>query len=199
MSTKLQTFEAMAKTGEKGQPWYAIRVRSRLEKLVSAALRGKGYEEWLPLYRARHQWSDRVKQLDLPLFPGYIFCRFDVHDRLVPILTTPGVLAIVGAGKTPIPVPDDEMAAVQSIVRSGLAVQPWPSLNVGSQVCIQRGALAGITGTVLNVDKTCRLVLSIPLLQRAVAVEIDRDWVRPLTAPFVAPLTETQRISKYIA
>ena len=89
--------------------WYAIRVQSKFENLVSATLRGKGYEEFLPVYRSSRRWSDRVKNLDLPLFPGYLFCRFDVHGRLLPILTTPGVISIIGAGKTPIPVSDDEI------------------------------------------------------------------------------------------
>jgi transcription antitermination factor NusG len=121
--------------------WYAIHVQSKFEQLAATTLRGKGYQEFLPLYRARRRWSDRVKQLDLPLFPGYFFCRFDVCRRL-PILTTPGVVSIVGAGKTPVPVPDDEIAAVQAVVRSGLAALPWPYLTVGSRVWIERGPLA---------------------------------------------------------
>ena len=80
--------------------WYGIRVRSKFEQVVWAALGNKGYETFLPLYRANHVWSDRLKQMELPLFPGYTFCRFDVRDRLLPILTTPGVVSIVHAGKT---------------------------------------------------------------------------------------------------
>jgi transcription antitermination factor NusG len=160
--------------------WYAIRIQSKLEGLASATLRGKGYEEFLPLYRSRRRWSDRVKQLDLPLFPGYLFCRFDVHDRLLPILTTPGVISIIGAGKTPVAVSDREIAAVQAILRSGLPARPWPCLTVGSRVFIERGPLAGIEGVALNVDKAFRLVVSVPLLQRSVAVEIERDWIRPI-------------------
>src|ERR1035437_3207123 len=87
--------------------WYAIRVQSRFESVVSMALRGKGYEEFLPVYRTRRRWSDRFKDVDLPLFPGYLFCRFDVTGRLLPILTTPGLVSIVGAGRTPVPVPDE--------------------------------------------------------------------------------------------
>ena len=102
--------------------WYAIRVQSKFESLVSTALRGKGYEEFLPFYRSRRQWSDRVKELDLPLFPGYLFCRFDVHDRLRPILTTPGVISILGAGKVPIPVADEEITTIRAVLGSGLAV-----------------------------------------------------------------------------
>ena len=114
-------------------PWYALHVRSKFEHLVSVTLRGKGYQEFLPLYRSRRRWSDRVKEIDLPLFPGYLFCRFDVRDRLLPILSTPGVIAIVAAGKTPVPVSEEEIAVVQAVVRSGLPTLPWPCLTIGDE------------------------------------------------------------------
>jgi transcription antitermination factor NusG len=120
-----------------------------------------------------------VKQLDLPLFPGYLFCRFDVRDRL-PILTTPGVISIVGAGKTPVPVDDEEIEAIRAILRSGLAAQPWPFLRVGSKVYVEGGPLAGVEGIIANTDKVYRLVVSVSLLQRSVAVEINREWARPI-------------------
>jgi len=160
--------------------WYVLRIQSRLASVASTTLRGKGYEEFLPLYRSRRRWSDRIKEIELPLFPGYLFCRFDVCDRLMPILTTPGVVGIVGAGKTPIPVDDDEIEAVRAILRSGLAAQPWPSLAVGSKVYIERGPLAGLEGIIANTDKVYRLIVSVSLLQRSVAVEIDREWARPI-------------------
>jgi transcription antitermination factor NusG len=168
-----------------GQPgsnpsWYALRVKSKFENLASATLRGKGYREFLPLYRSRRRWSDRVKELDLPLFPGYIFCHFDAGSRLLPILTTPGVVSIVGAGKTPVPVSDGEISAIEAVVRSSLPALPWPCLTVGSRVLIEAGPLAGIEGIALDVDRKYRLVVSVPLLQRSVAVEIDREWARPL-------------------
>jgi transcription antitermination factor NusG len=160
--------------------WYAISVRHKFERMVSAALAGKGYEEYLPLHRSRRSWSDRSKELDLPLFPGYLFCRFDVQFRL-PILTTPGVIAILGAGKTPVAVPEREIDAVKMVVRSGLHLVPWPQLAVGSSVLIERGPLKGLEGITLDIKKKCRLIVSVPLLQRSVAVEIERDWVRPLS------------------
>jgi transcription antitermination factor NusG len=182
--------------------WYAIRVQSKFEHVASATLRGKGYEEFLPLYRSRRRWSDRVKELDLPLFPGYLFCRFNVQDRLLPILTTPGVMNIIGAGKTPVPVSGEEIAAVQAVVRSGLAAQPWPLLTVGSRVFIERGPLAGLEGIALAVDKTYKLVVSVPLLQRAVAVEIEREWVRPIpngSGPRHAPQPVRLQLSETVA
>jgi transcription antitermination factor NusG len=160
-------------------PWYAVRVQSRFEHVVSAALRGKGYEEFLPLYPSVRRWSDRKKKIDLPLFPGYLFCRFGL-DRLLPILTTPGVVQIVSAGKVPIPVAEEEVEAVKRILRSGLAAQPWPFLKVGSRVYIERGPLAGVEGIIESTENTYRLVVSVNLLQRSVAVEIDRDWARPI-------------------
>ena len=159
--------------------WYALQIQSKLGSLASATLCGKGYEAYLPLYRSGRRWSDRVKQLDLPLFPGYLFCRFDVLDRL-PILTTPGVISVVGAGKTPIPVDDEEIEAVRAILRSGLAARPWPFLQVGSKVYIERGPLTGMEGIIANADKVYRLIVSVNLLQRSVAVEIDREWARPI-------------------
>jgi transcription antitermination factor NusG len=161
-------------------PWYAIQIQSRLGSVASATLRGKGYEEFLPLYRSRRRWSDRIKELELPLFPGYLFCRFDISDRLVPILTTPGVISIVGAGKIPLPVDDEEIEAVRVILRSRLAAEPWPFLRVGSQVYLEGGPLAGLEGIITNADKVYRLVVSVSLLQRSVAVEIDREWARPI-------------------
>src|ERR1700686_1979880 len=119
--------------------WYAIRVRSKFERIASLTLSGKGYEEFLPLYRSGRAWSDRAKQLDLPLFPGYLFCCFDVQDRLLPILTTPGVISIVSAGKIPISIPDREIEAIQIVNRSGLQAQPWPHLAVGSRALIEKG------------------------------------------------------------
>jgi transcription antitermination factor NusG len=167
-------------TACKQHPWYAIRVQAKLEKVASAVLRQKGFEEFLPLYCAKRLWSDRVKQLDLPLFPGYLFCRLDLSARLLPVVTTPGVLGIVSAGKDPVSISDQEIALVQAVVRTGLPAMPWPALSAGSPVLIEHGPLAGVEGIVLDTDKKCRLIVSVSMLQRSVAVEIEREWVRPL-------------------
>lgn len=132
---------------------------------------------FLPLYREQRFWSDRVKQIESPLFPGYLFCRFNVGDRLLPILTVPGVISIVGSGKTPIPVDDREIAAIRAVLATGNAVQPWPFLGVGSDVYVGSGPLAGVEGVIANTDKVYRLIVSVNLLGRSVAVEIDRDCV----------------------
>jgi transcription antitermination factor NusG len=166
--------------------WYALRVRSRYETAASLSLANKGYEEFLPKYQSTRRWSDRTKQLQQPLFPGYLFCRLNIHERLLPVLTTPGVVCIVGAGSTPIPVSEVEIAAIQSVIRSGLAAQPYPYLAAGARVLIERGPLKGLEGLVrsaenFNMDQTCSLVVSVSLLQRSIAVEIQRDWVRVIS------------------
>ena len=117
-------------------PWFAVQTRSRYENLVATLLRGKGYELFLPIYKSRRRWSDRIKELELPLFPGYLFCRFNPLDRF-PILVTPGVMQVVGVGKSPIPVDDLEIAALKTAIRSGLPRQPWPFLQVGQRVRIE--------------------------------------------------------------
>jgi len=162
--------------------WYAVRVQSRFANVASASLRGKGYEEFLPLYRSQRKWSDRVKQVEVPLFPGYLFCRFDPEGSTLPILSTPGVISIVGVGRYPFPIADHEIEAIRTVVRSGLVAQPWAYLGVGSRVYVDGGPLAGLEGIVTNADKVCRLVVSVELLQRSVAVEIDREWARPATS-----------------
>ncbi len=170
--------------------WYAVRVRSKFEQSVAVSLTGKGYEKYLPLYRSRRQWSDRMKDLDLPLFPGYLFCRFDAQVRL-PILTIPGVISIVGSGRTPIAVSDQEIEMIQTMVKSGLMLRPWPQLVVGSRIVIEKGPLQGVEGVTVDIKRKHHLIVSVPLLQRSVAVEIDREWVRPI------PVTSTRRDSVF--
>ena len=176
--------------------WYAVRVQSRLAVVASAGLRDKGYTEFFPVYRAKRRWSDRMQKVELPLFPGYLFCRFDASRRQ-PVLSTPGVIDIVGAGKRPIPVDDEEIEAIRAVLRSGFAAQPYPFLTVGARVYIEAGPLAGVEGIVTSTDKVCRLVVSVALLQRSVAVEIDRAWARPIGAamgPRAVTLSERVRL-----
>jgi len=160
-------------------PWYALQVRPRFEKVIASTLLTKGYEGFLPLYRHRSRWSDRMKEVELPLFPGYLFCRFDINKRL-PILVTPGVMHVVGIGKTPQPVEEDEIASLQSIVFSGLQAEPRSYLNIGERVRIEIGPLAGVEGVLVALKGANRLVVSVSLLQRSVSVEIDESWVVPI-------------------
>ena len=164
------------------EQWYALRVRSNCEKLVALTLSGKGYSEFLPLYKKISRWSDRKKVIESPLFPGYVFSHFDVNCRL-PVLTIPSVVHIVGLGNTPEPIPEEEINAIERFIGSGLPVEPWPFLNVGERVVVEYGSLAGLEGVLTEVKNRHRLVVSLTLLQRSVAVEIDRDSVRPVKSP----------------
>jgi transcription antitermination factor NusG len=156
--------------------WYALRVRSRCEKTVQRALLARGYEQFLPLHRKRSKWSDREKDVYFPLFPGYIFSRFDFACR-VPLLCIPGVIHIVGNGNIPIAIREHELRAIARFLDSGLPVTPWPYLQIGQRVMVRHGSLTGIDGILLKLKGQSRLVVSITLLQRSVAVEIERDWV----------------------
>ncbi len=160
-------------------PWYALRVRSRYEHTVATHLHGRGYESLLPLYKCRRRWSDRFKEIELPLFPGYVFCQFDSLNRL-PILSIPGVVHVVGFGKTPVPIDESEITAIQAAVKSGLPSLPWPFLEIGHRVRIEHGPLCGLQGILLGFRGHQRLVLSVTLLQRSVAVQIDEAWVQPI-------------------
>jgi len=164
---------------EAGLPWFALQVRTRYEKNVASFLDGKGYEWFLPTYLSRRRWSDRIKELDLPLFPGYLFCRFNPQERL-PILKTPGLIGIVGTAKQPTAVDASEIAALRTLVNSDLPRQPWPFLKVGQKVRIECGALASLEGILLRIKGRDRIIISVTLLQRSVAAEIDSSWVTPI-------------------
>jgi transcription antitermination factor NusG len=139
-------------------------------------LRGKGYDPFLPSYRVKRHWSDRVKETELPLFPGYVFCRLDSQNRL-PVLTATGVVGIVGIGKTPAPIEEREIEAIRAVIRSGLAARPWPFIHQGDKVRVEHGPLRGVEGVVTSADDGERLVVSVTLLQRSVAVEMNHGWL----------------------
>src|SRR5882757_3799786 len=166
-------------------PWFAILARSGREKYATMLLENSGFECFLPIGKSTRKWSDRTKEIEVPLFPGYLFCRMNPNDRL-PVLTTPGIIQIVGVGKTPVPVEEEEIAALQRVENSCLPTTPWPYLQVGHIARIGDGPLKGLTGVVARIKSGMKLILSISLLQRSVAVEVDRDWIVNVeTAPFV--------------
>jgi transcription antitermination factor NusG len=166
---------------DRNSAWYALHVRSRFEKVVSRNLQGKGFEEYLPLYRTRTRWSDRTKEIELPLFPGYVFCKFDLQDRL-PVLMIPGVNGIVGFGKSATPVDPAELDAVRSLMGSGSSCEPWAFIGVGEEVLVESGPMAGTRGIVVRVKDSYRLVISMNLLQRSVAVEIDQQCLKVVSS-----------------
>jgi transcription antitermination factor NusG len=164
--------------------WFALRVKARCEKAVATIAQNKGFEQFLPRYERRRRWSDRLKSVEFPLFPGYVFCRLNPQHRL-PLLTIPGVLHFVGIGKVPAPIEDAEIAAIQSAVLSGLLLEPWPFLELGQRVRLEHGPLAGLEGVFVGDSKQERIVVSITLLQRSVAVAIERHWAQPVNGNHV--------------
>jgi len=162
--------------------WFALQVRTRWENSATALLSGKGYRTFLPTIKAKARRGGSSKEIAVPLFSGYVFCQFDVSNRL-PILVTPGVIAVVGRGRVPIPVEDAELVALQRVVASGFEPEPWPYLEVGQPIRIQDGALTGLEGILVSFKGSRRIVVSISLLKRSVALEIDRASVCPVPAP----------------
>jgi transcription antitermination factor NusG len=160
--------------------WYALQTRPKHEKMVSNSLAGKGYEEFLPMYQSWHRSGGRMKGVPLPLFPGYVFCRFDRFRRL-PILMTPGVFGIVNGANGPEAISDGEIGGIQASCTSGLRISPWPYLETGDHVRVEFGPLQGVEGIFLAEKNCSRLIVSIEILKRSVSVEVNRDWVHPLT------------------
>ncbi len=174
----MSLFSLKQSVAEPGFNWYALYVHARKESFVASQLQGNGLECFLPTYKSVRKWSDRVKEVDQPLFPSYLFCRFDYQDRRAVVMTS-GVLQIVGNGRTALPVADDEISAIQKAISSGTSHQPWPYIEVGERVRVARGTLSGLEGILINLKGNHRVVLSVSLLQRSVALEVDLAWLVP--------------------
>jgi transcription antitermination factor NusG len=175
--------------GTEMQRWFALQVRTRWESSTTLLLSGKGYQTLLPTYKSKKRCNGKLREINAPLFPGYVFCQFDAQQRL-PILVTPGVIAVVGCGKVPLPVDDGEIAALQTVVSSGFPAEPWPFLELGQRVRIDTDALQGLEGILINFKGNERIVVSVSLLRRSVALEIDRCCVRPVVPARAAILEQ---------
>jgi len=160
-------------------PGFAVAVRSSQAVLASQSLDRLGYEQFLPVRAVRRQWSDRIKVIQEPLFPGYLFCRFDPQNRL-PVLMAPGVISIVRSGKTLLPVDGHEIETIRSLLNSRAPLAPHPYLRAGHHVRIEGGALDGVEGLLLAVRSEYRVIASLTILQRSVSVEIDPARLRPI-------------------
>jgi transcriptional antiterminator NusG len=157
--------------------WYALQVRSRAEKSTAFQLRCRGYEVLLPTWKASHLLNGKPVDVELPVFPGYLFCSFDVTRRL-PILTTPGVKAVVSVGRIPAPVDQHEIAHIQKVMQMGLALEPHQYLREGMDVELTSGPLRGLSAKVIRMKDSQRIVLGVTLLQRAVSVEVESHWIQ---------------------
>ena len=160
------------------QKWYALTVQYQHERQTEKALQSKGLKTLVPVYRSQRQWSDRVKDIELPLFAGYVLCQFDLNER-IPVLDTPGVFKIVRFGEAVVALDDVEVAGIQRAVASKLPLAPWPYLKAGDRVKVEYGSMRGIEGKLLRTKDALRLVISVELLQRSIAVEVDREAVAP--------------------
>jgi transcription antitermination factor NusG len=166
--------------------WYAVYTRHQHEKTVAEILAIKGFEALLPLYQVRRRWQDRVKLISMPLFPCYVFVKGGLERRL-DIMTTPGIHALVSTAGQPAVIPQTEIEAVRQTVESGSRVEPHPLLKCGSWVRVKCGPLSGVEGILVRKKNLYRLVVSVAMVGKAVAVEVDAFAIERLSAkrPYV--------------
>src|SRR5215469_7474047 len=165
--------------------WFALQIRPGHDHIVPILLTAKGYDILAPTYRCRRRWSDRIKEIDVPLFPGYVFCRFDPDSHsTVPVVTTPGVLKILGFGSKPEPLDETEIESVRLAAQYGLSPRPCQYLSTGSRMRIARGPLWGVEGILTRVKNKELLVISVSMLQRSISVEIERSSIEVVQLGF---------------
>src|ERR1051325_11356335 len=165
--------------GEGPGSWFAVYVKHHAERLAASLLRARGYEAFLPLRRFSAKWADRVREKETPLFSRYVFCRFNPTDRGL-VASTPGVIHVLGDGSRPIPIEPSEISALQRIVASPQPFNSCPFLSAGQQVSFHSGPLRGLNGFLISAGDHCKVVVSIVLMQRSVAVQVPHEWVTPL-------------------
>jgi transcription antitermination factor NusG len=158
------------------QTWFALTAKHQHERTVAKLLGAKGFVVFYPTYNEIRRWKDRKKTLELPLFPGYVFFS-GALERRVEILSTPGVFSIVAFGDTPAEISAEEIEAIQRATLSHMKLEPHAFLTVGDRVRVTQGPLAGVSGILQRQKDSCRLVLSVELLGRSAAVEIDATIV----------------------
>lgn len=162
--------------------WYALYTRHQHEKSAAQLLARKNFEVLLPLYRSRSRWSDRTQTVLLPLFPNYLFVQCDLDSR-VRVLQTAGVCCFVSNAGFPTSVSESEIEMVRRVVEAPVNVQPHPFLDRGDHVRILRGPLAGLTGLLMRVKNQCRVVISLELLRKSAAIEIDLSDLERIGTP----------------
>jgi transcription antitermination factor NusG len=170
--------------------WVALQVRPRYEFVTANILRSKGYEEFLPVYATKRKWSDRTKTIVAPLFRGYVFCKMDKSVKF-PVITTPGVIRIVGSSSGTVHIGDDEIETIRMAERSGREVQPWAFFNIGDRVQINAGPLAGLAGVLVAYQNKHRLVISVDLIQSSMAVEVEGDALTLIEQTATRPIADS--------
>jgi transcription antitermination factor NusG len=172
--------------------WCAIYTRHQHEKAIAQILSAKGIEVFLPLYNATRRWKDRTVHLSLPLFPCYLFLR-GMKERRLEVVTTPGIVSILSINGEPATIPESEIESVRRAIEWGNRVEPHPFLRCGDRVRVISGPLQGLEGILVRKKNLYRLVLSVEILERSAAVEVDVSAVervgsRPHTVPWVREL-----------
>jgi transcription antitermination factor NusG len=157
--------------------WYAAYTRANHEKRVAEQLRQRSVEHFLPCYDSVRRWKDRKVCLQMPLFPGYVFVRIPLRDQMR-VREIPSVATLVGSNGTPTALPDEDICTLQKGFAEGVCAQPHPYLAVGRRVHVVSGPLAGLEGILLKRKNRTRFVISLELIMRSVAVEIDPAELR---------------------
>ena len=160
--------------------WHVLYTRHQHEKPVARILSSKGHEVFLPLYAVTHRWQDRTKQLCLPLFPCYVFIRGGMDSQLQ-VISTPGVFTIVGWAGHPATVPDGQIEGIRQMVESTFRIEPYPYLTSGDRVRVRSGTLQGLEGILVRKKNLTKLIISLEMLGRSVAVEIDISCLERLS------------------
>jgi transcription antitermination factor NusG len=173
-----QEERGMISAGRRNEDWFAFRVRPRHEKAVALQLREREEQYFLPLLREKRKWAKRLTHVDLPLFPGYIFC-WTSRSALLPILRTPGIIDVLRAGSHPVHVEEQEIHALKKAVSANVHIEACPYIDTGQKVYVNDGPLAGLVGIVVDSRNARRLVLSMTLLHRSVLAELDASSVIP--------------------
>ena len=164
---------------QKEMLWYAGYTASRHEKRVAEHFAQRGIEHFLPLYETIHRWNNGRHRVQLPLFPGYIFVRIALRNRLR-VIEVPGFVRLVGFNSLPCPLPETDINKMKEALNKGVLAEPYPYLTVGTRVEVRNGPLQGMTGILLRRQNRCRVVISVDLIMRSMAVEVEAADVAPV-------------------
>ena len=165
--------------GNANPRWFAVWTRSRQEKAAAGMLDSLGVANYLPLKTELRQWSDRKQPVSVPLFSGYLFVRTDLlGDSKLRVLKVPGIAGFVGTSRGPMPIPDQQLDAVRAVVERGETCEVHPLLEEGDRVRVVRGPLTGVEGSLIRVNSSSRLVISIELIHRSISVSVAREDVQ---------------------
>ena len=159
--------------------WYAGYTASRHEKRVAEHFAQRGVEHFLPLYETIHRWNNGRHRVQLPLFPSYIFVRIALRDRLR-VIEVPGFVRLVGFNSLPYPLPEADINRMKEALKKGVLAEPYPYLTAGTRVEIRNGPMQGMTGILLRRQNKCRVVISVDLIMRSMALEVEAGDVVPV-------------------